>query len=198
MKLDPDWVSQVHRGTLDWTFWSCPGNKWKSLPYSHTQMWFTCTCVWSAMADPISLQPPYVFSCVVLHGRHNALCSCSWWDLYCGSLSSFLQNVLLAMTEWGMLRLETKTLNWMSWRRPTLQSTGWLGYTRYDFIYQFVLLCGCCCLCYYVFCPCRYSHKSTVTPTQIITNGNHWLEKHFDWTILTWTGSFRKVISQGW
>uniref|UniRef100_A0A672YL49 Dolichyl-diphosphooligosaccharide--protein glycosyltransferase subunit STT3A n=1 Tax=Sphaeramia orbicularis TaxID=375764 RepID=A0A672YL49_9TELE len=30
-----------------------------------------------------------------------------------------------------MLRSETKTLSWMFWRRPTRQSTGWLGYTRY-------------------------------------------------------------------
>uniref|UniRef100_A0A8C4ELJ0 Dolichyl-diphosphooligosaccharide--protein glycosyltransferase subunit STT3A n=1 Tax=Dicentrarchus labrax TaxID=13489 RepID=A0A8C4ELJ0_DICLA len=28
------------------------------------------------------------------------------------------------------LRLGTKTSNWMCWRRPTQQSTGWLGYTR--------------------------------------------------------------------
>lgn len=41
-----------------------------------------------------------------------------------------LQSVHLVMTEWGTLRLGTKTLNWMCWRRPTQQSTGWLGYTR--------------------------------------------------------------------
>uniref|UniRef100_A0A674AHB8 Dolichyl-diphosphooligosaccharide--protein glycosyltransferase subunit STT3A n=1 Tax=Salmo trutta TaxID=8032 RepID=A0A674AHB8_SALTR len=36
----------------------------------------------------------------------------------------------LAMTEYETLRSATRTLSWMCWRRPTLQSTGWSGYTR--------------------------------------------------------------------
>lgn len=44
---------------------------------------------------------------------------------------SSLQSVLLAMTESGTLKLGTKTLSWMCWRRPTPRSTGWSGYTRW-------------------------------------------------------------------
>uniref|UniRef100_A0A8C1WXA6 Dolichyl-diphosphooligosaccharide--protein glycosyltransferase subunit STT3A n=1 Tax=Cyprinus carpio TaxID=7962 RepID=A0A8C1WXA6_CYPCA len=39
--------------------------------------------------------------------------------------------VLLVTTEFVMLRLATRTLSWMCWRKRILQSTGSSGYTRY-------------------------------------------------------------------
>ncbi len=41
------------------------------------------------------------------------------------------QSVLLVMTEFVTLRLATRTLSWMCWRKRILQSTGSSGYTRY-------------------------------------------------------------------
>uniref|UniRef100_A0A8C1INJ0 Dolichyl-diphosphooligosaccharide--protein glycosyltransferase subunit STT3A n=1 Tax=Cyprinus carpio TaxID=7962 RepID=A0A8C1INJ0_CYPCA len=41
------------------------------------------------------------------------------------------QSVLLVLTEFVTLRLATRTLSWMCWRKRILQSTGLSGYTRY-------------------------------------------------------------------
>lgn len=41
------------------------------------------------------------------------------------------QSVLLVTTEFVTLRLATRTLSWMCWRKRILQSTGSSGYTRY-------------------------------------------------------------------
>lgn len=74
----------------------------------------------------------HVQPCLCLSGVSQDLCV--MLELAAASLihhGSSLQSVLLATTESGTLKLGTKTLSWMCWRRPTPRSTGWSGYTRW-------------------------------------------------------------------
>ena len=62
------------------------------------------------------------------------------WDLDGRKLMNNLQGDPRVTTGWGTPRLETKTSSWTCWRRPTLQSTGLSGSTKWV-VWKFILLC---------------------------------------------------------